>query len=70
MASLAGSAFVQFFDVSSVQRCMETEDISYQGRKLEVSLALSKKELEGVKQDPVKEKVDKRNLLLAKEGGA
>lgn len=67
----SGSSFVQFFDASSVQMCMEEEDITYRGRKLDVSLALSKKELDGVKQQGPAEKknLDKRNLLLAKEGG-
>ena len=71
LTSFVGSSFVQFFDASSVQRCMEVENITYHGRKLDVSLALSKKELDGVKQQGPAEKknLDKRNLLLAKEGG-
>lgn len=69
-----GSAFVQFHDISAVQSCFEVanseEGLCCHGRRLDVSLALSRKELGQLKdyKPGSRVKEDKRNMYLAKEG--
>ena len=64
-----GSAFVQFIDPASVQHCLQTsgESLLFNGRMLDVTLALSPRELSAIKECG-EEKSDKRNLYLSKEG--
>ena len=74
-----GSAFVQFQDASSVESCLEAcssreQGISHGGQRLEMTLALSRGEVERVCRERGGEGrrgrgEDKRNLYLAKEGG-
>jgi hypothetical protein len=71
---------VQFQDASSVHSCLEASSsrehggISYGGQRLELTLAVSRGEVERVCRERGDEGrrgkgEDKRNLYLAKEGG-
>ena len=69
-----GTAFVQFKDPSSTQRCLRAAEcpdggVMYGGQKLNISVALPRREVEKIYKEKVKLKEDKRNLYLAKEGG-
>lgn len=75
---LSGSAFLQFKDLTSVKACLERasavdQGLSYHGHRLDVTLALSRGEVEQVCREREEGKrtrgEDKRNLYLAKEGG-
>ncbi|XP_078485237.1 RNA-binding protein 28 [Ciona intestinalis] len=66
-----GSAFVQFATKEEAEKCIETPQISLDGRDLFVTLATTRAEstkLVKVKKEEGKEKEDKRNLYLANEG--
>ncbi|XP_002731716.1 RNA-binding protein 28-like, partial [Saccoglossus kowalevskii] len=72
-----GCAFVKFRSSTEAEKCLEknsNEDgvngFMLNGRKLHLSMALSKEEAEKLKKDKKepKEKKDKRNLYLAREG--
>lgn len=67
-----GSAFVQFTSAVAAQKCLQAAEaavggVTFNGRLLNVAIALPPSEL--AKKSDKKEKVDKRNLYLAKEGG-
>lgn len=74
-----GSAFVQFQDTASVHSCLEVsssreQGINYGGQRLDVTVAVSRGEVERVCRERGDEGRrgrgdDKRNLYLAKEGG-
>ena len=71
-----GSAFVQFVTPSDAQKCLkaseaEGDGVECEGQILNLSLALPHSEVEKMRQDRSenREKEDKRNLYLAKEGG-
>ncbi|XP_064483309.1 RNA-binding protein 28-like [Ornithodoros turicata] len=68
-----GTAFVCYTQDESAKKCIEaagaSEGIALEGRRLTVTRALSREELEEkTKADKKKEKKDRRNLYLAREG--
>ncbi|KAK8784114.1 hypothetical protein V5799_009522 [Amblyomma americanum] len=67
-----GTAFVRFVKDSSVDACLEAAasatGIMLDGRRLDVARALSREELEEKQKAKKKEKKDRRNLYLAREG--
>ena len=71
-----GSAFVQFRTPAAAQKCLQTAEqadkgVWLAGQRLSITMALSQKEVERSRKERAekREKEDKRNLYLAKEGG-
>ncbi|CAN8006410.1 unnamed protein product [Ixodes hexagonus] len=67
-----GSAFVRYIKDASVERCLQAAQSSVglvlDGRRLSVAKALSREELDAKRQSEKKQKKDRRNLYLAREG--
>ncbi|KAG0411487.1 hypothetical protein HPB47_011374 [Ixodes persulcatus] len=67
-----GSAFVRYVKDASVERCLQAAQSSaglmLDGRRLSVARALSREELDAKRESEKKQKKDRRNLFLAREG--
>ena len=71
-----GSAFVQFRTPDAARKCLQSSEdankgVCLDGQKLNIAMALPRRELEKNRSEQAekREKEDKKNLYLAKEGG-